>query len=75
MMFNQRYDWPEKLSGHDAEVIQWRRLVVSKAYGGRYAKYGYDHDKEGSDIDERKVEAPTGTFSKDSVPGNEIAAG
>ena len=75
MMFNQRYDWPEKLSGHDAEVIQWRRLVVSKAYGGRYAQYGYDHDKDGKGIDERKVEAPTGTFSKDSVPGNEIAAG
>ena len=30
-MINQRYDTPEKLSGTDAEVIQWRRLVVTKA--------------------------------------------
>jgi nitrite reductase/ring-hydroxylating ferredoxin subunit len=77
MMFNQRYDWPEKLSGHDAEVIQWRRLIVTKALGGRYAAFGYDHDKDGAGIDERKVEAPMGTLSKDgaTVAGNEIAAG
>jgi phenylpropionate dioxygenase-like ring-hydroxylating dioxygenase large terminal subunit len=77
MMFNQRYDWPEKLSGHDAEVIQWRRLIVTKALGGRYAAFGYDHDKDGAGIDERKVEAPLGTFSKGGaiVAGNEIAAG
>ena len=28
VMLHQRYDTPEKLSGTDAEVIQWRRLVV-----------------------------------------------
>ena len=74
MMFNQRYDWPEKLSGHDAEVIQWRRLVVAKAFGGRYAPYGYDHDKDGQGIDERTVAAPTGTFNKEAAT-NEVAAG
>ena len=35
VMINQRYDTPEKLSATDAEVIQWRRLVVTKHYGGR----------------------------------------
>ena len=75
MMYNQRYDWPEKLSGYDAEVIQWRRLIVTKALGGRYAAYGYDHDREGKGIDERAVEVPIGVFSKDSAPGGEVAAG
>ena len=32
VMLNQRYDTPEKLSGTDAEVIQWRRLVVTKQH-------------------------------------------
>ena len=39
VMLNQRYDWPEKLSGTDAEVIQWRKLVVTKHFGGRNARY------------------------------------
>ena len=34
-MLNQRYDVPEKLAGTDAEVVQWRRLVVTKHFGGR----------------------------------------
>ena len=38
-MTNQRYDTPEKLSGTDAEVIQWRRLVVTKHLGGRDAAF------------------------------------
>ena len=37
VMLNQRYDTPEKLSATDAEVIQWRRLVVTRHYGGRDA--------------------------------------
>jgi len=40
-MLNQRYDTPEKLSGTDAEVIQWRRLVVTRHYGGRRASFDY----------------------------------
>jgi len=41
VMLNQRYDTPEKLSGTDAEVIQWRRLVVTKHCGGRDAPFEY----------------------------------
>jgi nitrite reductase/ring-hydroxylating ferredoxin subunit len=41
VMLDQRYDAPEKLSGTDAEVIQWRRLVVTKHFGGRDAPYEY----------------------------------
>lgn len=41
VMLNQRYDTPEKLSGTDAEVIQWRKLVVTKHYGGRDAAFEY----------------------------------
>ena len=40
-MLHQRYDTPGKLSGTDAEVIQWRRLVVTKQYGGRDAAFEY----------------------------------
>ena len=39
VMLNQRYDWPEKLSGTDAEVIQWRKLIVTKHFGGRNARF------------------------------------
>jgi len=41
VMINQRYDTPEKLSSTDAEVIQWRRLVVTRHYGGRRAPFEY----------------------------------
>ena len=41
VMVNQRFDTPEKLSGTDAEVIQWRRLVVTKHLGGRDAPFEY----------------------------------
>jgi nitrite reductase/ring-hydroxylating ferredoxin subunit len=41
VMINQRFDAPEKLSGTDAEVIQWRRLVVTKHLGGRDAPFEY----------------------------------
>ena len=39
VMEHQRFDWKEKLSGTDAEVIQWRRLVVTKHFGGRAAEF------------------------------------
>lgn len=39
VMENQRFDCKEKLSGTDAEVIQWRRLVVTKHFGGRAAAF------------------------------------
>jgi phenylpropionate dioxygenase-like ring-hydroxylating dioxygenase large terminal subunit len=35
VMMHQVYDAPEKLSGTDAEVVQWRKLVVTKHFGGR----------------------------------------
>ena len=41
VMLNQRYDWPEKLSRTDAEVIQWRKLVVTKHFGGRNAPFEF----------------------------------
>ena len=41
VMINQRYDTPEKLSSTDAEVIQWRRLVVTRHFGGRDAPFEY----------------------------------
>lgn len=43
VMINQRYDAPEKLSSTDAEVIQWRRFVVTKHFGGRDAPFAYDN--------------------------------
>lgn len=49
VMLRQRYDWPEKLSGTDAEVVQWRRLVVTKHFGGRNAPFEYKAmDKDGA---------------------------
>ena len=50
VMENQRYDWPEKLSGTDAEVVQWRRLVVTKHFGGRSAKFEYRTAEEDSPV-------------------------
>jgi hypothetical protein len=41
-MLNQRYDTPEKLSGTDAEVVQWRRLIVTKHFGGRNAPFRFN---------------------------------
>jgi hypothetical protein len=49
VMENQRFDCKEKLSGTDAEVIQWRRLVVTKHFGGRAAAFethGHTEDVE-----------------------------
>ncbi len=46
VMRNQVYDAPEKLSGTDAEIIQWRRLVVTKHFGGRDAPF--EHHNPGA---------------------------
>ena len=35
IMVPQRYDTPEKLSGTDAEIIQWRKLLQRVAIEGR----------------------------------------
>ncbi len=58
VMLDQRYDSPEKLSSTDAEVIQWRRLVVTKHYGGRDAPFEYRN--------------PDG-LSPDAVPLNRVS--
>lgn len=54
VMLRQKYDWPEKLSGTDAEVIQWRKLVVTKHFGGRNAPFemkgGYEVDPNGTPV-------------------------
>lgn len=39
VMENQDWTSPEKFSGTDGEIIQWRRLVVTKHYGGRNAEF------------------------------------
>ena len=53
-----RYDWPEKLSGTDAEVIQFRKLVVTKHFGGRNAHFDLEQMTENNieDMAPRKVE-------------------
>jgi phenylpropionate dioxygenase-like ring-hydroxylating dioxygenase large terminal subunit len=43
VMLNQVYDAPEKLSGTDAEVVAWRKLVVTKHFGGRNFPYAYEN--------------------------------
>src|SRR5262249_1885090 len=48
VMINQRYDTPEKLSSTDAEVIQWRRLVVTRHFGGRHPPLGDRNPREPS---------------------------
>ena len=50
VMIRQKYDWPEKLSGTDAEIIQWRKLVVTKHYGGRNAPFEF-RNPDGLDPD------------------------
>jgi nitrite reductase/ring-hydroxylating ferredoxin subunit len=57
VMENQRFDWKEKLSGTDAEVIQWRRLVVTKHFGGRSAAFETHAHEEDVDVDDRSEQA------------------
>ena len=75
MMFNQRYDWPEMLSGHDAEVVQWRRLIVTKATGGRAAPFGRDVQKESIELDDvAKVSEPAAgmVFGRHGISSGEV---
>ena len=68
-MVNQRYDTPEKLSGTDAEVIQWRRLVVTKHYGGRDAAFEYQQPRTASIPTRcRSSASPSGTFRRRCAP-------
>jgi phenylpropionate dioxygenase-like ring-hydroxylating dioxygenase large terminal subunit len=52
VMLNLRYDTPEKLSVTDAEVIQWRKLVVTKHFGGREYPFEYENKEAGVPVDE-----------------------
>ena len=51
VMLNLRYDTPEKLSVTDAEVVQWRRLVVTKHYGGRDHPFSYENRERGEPVE------------------------
>ena len=51
VMEHQKWDAPEKLSSTDAEVIQWRRLVVTKHLGGRRATFEYRSTEDSSEND------------------------
>ena len=53
-MLNLDYSTPEKLSVTDAEVVQWRRFVVTKYYGGRDAPFEYKNPEPG----EPRMESP-----------------
>jgi phenylpropionate dioxygenase-like ring-hydroxylating dioxygenase large terminal subunit len=61
VMLHQSFDSPEKLSGTDAEVVQWRKLVVTKHYGGR------DYPFDFKDVD---TEALLASTSNGSALGN-----
>lgn len=43
VMMHQSFNSPEKLSGTDAEVVQWRKLVVTKHFGGRNYPFEYEN--------------------------------
>lgn len=51
VMLNLRYDTPEKLSATDAEVVQWRRLVVTKHFGGRDYPFEYENRERGQAVE------------------------
>ena len=55
VMTNQKFDWPEKLSGTDAEVIQWRKLILTKHLGGRDAHFEH-RNPDGIAPDEVPIE-------------------
>jgi len=58
-MLNLRYDTPEKLSVTDAEVIQWRKLVVTKHFGGRDYPFEYENKEPGAAVDEEVMAVAT----------------
>lgn len=45
VMPNQRWDWPEMLSPTDAGVVQWRKLVVTKHFGGRNEPFNEENSE------------------------------
>jgi hypothetical protein len=51
VMLNLRYDTPEKLSVTDAEVVQWRRLVATKHFGGRDYPFEYQNKERGEAVE------------------------
>src|SRR5262249_11868791 len=55
VMLHQVYDAPEKLSGTDAEVVQWRKLVVTKHFGGRDAPFLSDKNAETAGLAEAQA--------------------
>ena len=57
VMLNLRYDTPEKLSVTDAEVVQWRRLVVTKHFGGRDYPFSYENREPGVPVDDEVMAA------------------
>ena len=57
VMPNQIWDAPEMLSATDSGVLQWRRLAVTKHFGGRDAPFG----------EERAAERPEGQ-APESLP-------
>lgn len=71
VMLNQVYDAPEKLSGTDAEVVQWRKLVVTKHFGGR--NYPFDHERALQEEEEAEAATaaafPRRTFNGGSGDG------
>jgi len=69
VMLNQRYDTPEKLSGTDAEVIAWRRLVVTKHHGGRRAPFEY-RNPDGLEPDRVPIERVSVRYLQDGARRN-----
>jgi phenylpropionate dioxygenase-like ring-hydroxylating dioxygenase large terminal subunit len=50
VMLNLDFTSPEKFSATDAEVVQWRRLVVTKHFGGRNHPFEYENAEPGTPI-------------------------
>ena len=42
VMPNQKWNVKEMLSPTDFGIVQWRKLVVTKHFGGRNSKFGQD---------------------------------
>jgi hypothetical protein len=65
VMLNLAYDTPEKLSVTDAEVVQWRKFVVTKQFGGREYPFEYRNLEPGETVsqDEMTRELESATIS------------
>ena len=69
MTLFQKYDQPEKLSGADAEVAHWRKLLITKRFGGRNAPFESRYSDMDPITDDIKEQAPAGVASDDSWRG------